>query len=41
MVEKTEERYRQVHLVRYNTGPTASEWEFNYVVGMRGASSTL
>jgi len=41
MVEKTEERYRLVHLVRFKTGPNPTEYEFNYVVGLRGASSVL
>lgn len=41
MVEKTEERYREVHLVRFKTGPSPTEFELNYVVGLQGASSTL
>ena len=41
MIEKTEERYREVNLVRFKTGPTPTEYEFGYVVGMQGASSTL
>jgi superfamily II DNA or RNA helicase len=41
MVEKTEERYREVNLVRFKTGPSPTEFEFNYVVGLQGASSTL
>lgn len=41
MIEKKEERYREVHLVRFKTGSSASEYEFNYVVGLRGPSSTL
>jgi hypothetical protein len=41
MVEKTEERYRLVHLVRFKTGPNPTEYDLNYVVGLRGASSTL
>lgn len=41
MIEKTEERYREVHLVRFTSGPTPTEFEVNYVVGLQGASSTL
>jgi superfamily II DNA or RNA helicase len=41
MIEKTEERYREVHLVRFKTGSSASEYEFNHVVGLRGPSSIL
>ena len=41
MIEKTEERYREVHLVRFKSGASATEYEFNYVVGLRGPSSTL
>ncbi len=41
MVEKTEERYREVNLVRFKTGPSPTEFEFNYVVGLQGASSIL
>lgn len=41
MIEKTEERYRKIYLVRYKSGPNPSEWDINYVVGMRGPSSML
>ena len=41
MVEKTEERYREINLVRFKTGPNPTEFELKYVVGLRGASSIL
>lgn len=41
MIEKTIERYREIHLVRFTSGPTPTEHEVNYVVGLQGASSTL
>jgi superfamily II DNA or RNA helicase len=40
MIEKTEERYRRIHLVRFKT-PSPTSYELNYVVGLRGASSIL
>lgn len=41
MIKKTIERYREIHLVRFTSGPTPTEHEVNYVVGLQGASSTL
>lgn len=41
MIRKTIERYREIHLVRFTSGPTPTEHEVNYVVGLQGASSTL
>lgn len=41
LIDKSEDRYRRVYLTRFTTGPSPTEYETNYVVGLRGASATL